>query len=270
MHRIKWNTRQRKKASRLIDRMAWRIEQIKIRICTDYVYDLSRWRMEFTRTEREATIISRDSRMNHGDDDKIKEGKRDEKGTKRSASKRASFTWFLWSLLGCTRTTRVMSNNAEVCCIHTSTVTFYPALLPLPWTIPMKLDVIYDFDRASNKRTSVERIFFLRISNSILSLEFYFGASFGPWLDERRRRMSGDRLESGNFPKPSLSRFSPPSKFQPFKIVLAKNYYAHGLNILLEFSYKGQSVYLILRNVRIFRESFIFSWKISYYFQYSF
>lgn len=156
-------TRQRKKASRLIDRMAWRIEQIKIRICIDYVYDLSRWRMEFTRTEREAMIISRDSRMKHDDDDdKIKEGKRDEKGTKRSASKRASFTWFLWSLLGCTRTTRVMSNNTEVCCIHTSTVTFYPALLPLPWTIPMKLDVIYDFDRASNKRTSVERIFFLR------------------------------------------------------------------------------------------------------------
>lgn len=79
----------------------------------------------------------------YGDDDKIEEGKREQKKKIKKEGKRKRnekeriqagqfHLIFMGTLLGCTRTTRMMSNNVEVCCIHTSTVTFYPALLPLP------------------------------------------------------------------------------------------------------------------------------------------
>lgn len=150
----------------LIDRMKWRIEQIKIKICTDYdVYDLS-----MTNRIHKDETWSHDNMARftdeYGDDDKIEEGKREQKKKIKKEGKRKRnekeriqagqfHLIFMGTLLGCTRTTRMMSNNVKVCCIHTSTVTFYPALLPLPWTISMKLDEIYDFELTSNKRSSV-------------------------------------------------------------------------------------------------------------------
>lgn len=70
----------------LIDRMKWRIEQIKIKICTDYdVYDLS-----MTNRIHKDETWSHDNMARftdeYDDDDKIEEGKREQK--KKSKERR--------------------------------------------------------------------------------------------------------------------------------------------------------------------------------------